>query len=590
MNATDQRLPIASTSQTFSGMRALLFAHPAQAVATIVTLGIGVLAATTAPWLVGAMVDSIGRGGENFGALAAALVMALVVSAVVTWVGRVLLAGVVQRAVQDLRESAFRTALTQPSERLEAAGTGDLVARLSGDIRAIGAVVSTALPAFVTALLTTVLSVAGMGLLDWRLGAAALAASPLQYFALRRFLRQSAPVYREHRAAQAARGQRLIETVRGADTVRALRAERAHLKGLATVSERVIHLELRATHVRNTFYGRLNLAELVGLVAVLFTGFLLVRNDEITLGMATAAALYFLGLFDPIGTLLGTVDDLQDAGASLARLFGLTGMQAVEDPTEPFRRATGRIELHNVSHGYRPGAVDLSSITVTIAAGARVAIVGTSGAGKSSLAKVAAGLLRPDAGTVLLDGTPVLDVHPRHLRKNIAMVSQEPHVFSGTIREDLRLFAPSSSDARLEATITALRGEWIDMLPDGLDTPVGAGGYPLTPSQMQHLALIRLALTDAPVVILDEATAEAGSGDGERLDQAVESIIRGRTSITIAHRLTHAVRADRILVMENGAIVQDGAHGTLIQLDGPYARLWQAHQSGRAAASRADRE
>ena len=589
MTATDGTLPIASTRETLRGMARLVMVRPAHSIGTLGVLGVGVCAATTVPWLVGLMVDSMTDGGRGFVLLISLLLGALSVSAVVTWAGRVMLAGTVQRAVRDLRETAFSTALAQSSSRLEAAGTGDLVARLSGDIQAISAVVSTALPAFLTALMTTVLSLAGMGLLDYRLALAALVAAPLQFLALRRFLRQSGPVYRAHRAAQATRGQRLIETIRGADTVRALRVERGHLDGLASASQGVIGHELRATHVRNLFYGRLNLAELIGLTAVLVTGFLLVRDGTVTLGAATAGALYFLGLFDPIGTLLGTVDDLQDAGASLARLFGLTSMPSPSAPRAPLPRASGRIDLNHVSHGYRPGAADLCDITLTISPGERVAIVGASGAGKSTLAKIAAGLIPPDSGTVRLDGVLLADWHPRHLRANIAMISQEPHVFSGTLRDDLRLIAPSATDERLHAVIADLGEDWTRSLPSGLDTVIGAGGFALTPAQMQLLALTRLALTAAPVVILDEATAEAGSGDGDRLDHAVEQIIRARTSIVIAHRLTHAVRADRVLVMENGEVVQDGPHSALITVDGPYRSLWRAHQAGVDAANDAKR-
>jgi len=578
VTATDGRLPIATSAQTMRGVGALLLARPLVTVATVGILGLGVLASVTAPWIVGAMIDSFGRADGGFWPLAALLVAALVASAVVTWGGRVLLAGTVQRAVRQLRETAFATALAQSSHRLEAAGTGDLVSRLSGDIRAVGDVVSTALPAFITALMTTVLSLAGLGLLDYRLAAAALVASPLQYLALRSFLRRSGPVYRAHRSAQAVRGQRLIETVRGADTVRALRSERARLDDLASASRTVIDLELRATHVRNTFYGRLNAAELLGLSAVLVTGFLLVRFDGLSLGAATAAALYFVGLFDPIGTLLGTVDDLQDAGASLARLIGITRMPTAAEPVAPSARASGRIELRGVSHSYRPHRTDLVDVTLTIEPGERVAVVGASGAGKSTLAKIAAGLLIPDSGTAALDGRALGDWHPRHLRSSIAMISQELHVFSGTIRDDLRLFAPAATDEQLTALIADLGDEWTRSLPGGLDTLVGAGGYELTPAQTQHLALARLALTDAPVVILDEATAEAGSDDGERLDCAVERIVRGRTSIVIAHRLSHAVRADRVLVMDGGRIVQDGPHAQLVAVDGPYSRLWKAHR------------
>ncbi|MWV50712.1 ATP-binding cassette domain-containing protein [Rathayibacter sp. VKM Ac-2803] len=566
-------LPVASASRTFRVTVSAVTARPAVAVATLVVLATGVAASAAPPWLIGRLIDDVDRGGGSIAVLLIALVAALLVGAVVTWIGRVLLAGIVQRAIGELREGAFEAALAQPTGRLEAAGTGDLVSRLSGDVRAVGDVVSSALPAFVTALLTTVVTTAGLGLIDGRLALAALVASPLQLWALRSFLRRSGPVYRAHRAAQGVRAQRLIETTRGADTVRALRAERLRLDDLDAVSRAVIGLELRAARVRAAFYGRLNAGELVGVSAVLVTGFLLVAHDGLSVGAATAAALYFLGLFDPIGTLLGTVDELQDAGASLARLVGVLDLPTPADAVGSRERAEGRLELRGVSHRYRPGRPDLDDITLTIEPRERVAIVGASGAGKSTLAKVVAGLLAPDSGTVLLDDRPIDGRHPDELRASIAMISQELHVFSGTIRDDLRLFDPEATDARLSAV---LGDKWIRSLPDGLDTVVGAGGAELSPARTQYLALARLALADTPVVILDEATAEAGSEDGDLLDRAVERIVRGRTGIVVAHRLAQAERADRVLVMADGRIVQDGTHVQLLAVDGPYAELWRS--------------
>lgn len=557
-------LPIASTRETLRSTGALLVRHPWRCAAAVAALAAGVGIAMAGPWLVGAMVDAIDGETARFWTLAVLLAVSAILAALIGWAGRVLLAGVTRRAVRSLRETAFAAALSQPSGVLEAAGSGDLIGRLSGDVRAIGAVVSTALPAFLTALFTAVLSVVGLGVLDWRLAVAALVAMPLQVFSLRSFLRRSGPVYRRHRAAQAQRGQQLIETVRGADTVRALRTEVDHLQQLSQRSEQAIGLELRATSLRNTFYGRLNVAEFLGLAAVLGAGFLLVRSGTITLGAATAAALYYLGLFNPIGTLLGTVDDLQDAGASLARLFGLTSLPT--PPTDHQATGPGSIELQEVRFGYRPGTTDLDDVSLTIPAGQRVAIVGESGAGKSTLAKMTVGLFRPETGRVCWDGSELGGPAA------VAMVSQETHVFAGTVRDDLTLFA-RRADLTVQEVVEKYGADWIFRLPDGLDTPVGAGGHPLTAGQTQHLALLRLALTDCPVVVLDEATAEAGSDDADLLDTTADLVTRGRTALVIAHRLSQAIVADRVLVMSAGRIIEDGPPSLLLEVGGPFARL-----------------
>lgn len=576
---SDQKLPIAARGDTARGLAAALGRRPRLAAAALVMLCAGVGAALLAPWIIGMMVDDIVAGGASLLPFGLALAGSIAAGAVLTWTGRVLLARLGQATVRDVREGAFRTALAQPSARIEAAGTGDLVARLSGDVRAVGQVVEDALPAFLTALFGIVLSLLGLGLMDWRFALAALLVAPIQYFALRWFLRRSAPVYRDHRVIVAERGQRTIEAVRGADTVRALRAEEHHLERIAESSAEAIALEVRATRVRNDFNVFLNGAELVGLAAVLTVGYLLVTGGEVELGAATSAALYFLGLFGPMGSLLYRIDDLQDAGASLARLFGVIGMSTppARDPGHASRPGgpRGAIEVDGLSFGYRAGRSDLDAVALSVAPGERIAIVGASGAGKTTLARVLAGALPVGEGAVRHDGRGIEEWHPHDLRDAVVMLSQEPHVFAGTVRDDLALFS-DADDERMRAVIAQLGAEWILRLPEGLDTEIGEAGHPLTPGQAQHLALVRVALSAASVVILDEATAEAGSADSEVLDLASLGAIGDRTGLVIAHRLSQAATADRILVMQHGRVVQSGSHDELAAVPGPYAELWRA--------------
>lgn len=572
---TDAKLPVATRADTARGLLAALGRQRLLVTPALLALCAGVGAGLLAPWIIGLMVDDIVGGGRSLLPYGLTLAGALVLAAALTWVGRVLLARLGQETIREVREAAFRSALAQPAARIEAAGTGDLVARLSGDVRAVGRVVEEALPAFLSALFGIVLSLLGLGLLDPRFALAALLAAPVQYFALRRFLRRSAPVYREHRAVVAERGQRTIEAVRGVDTVLALRAEEKHLDGIAIASEQAIGLEVTATRVRNDFNVFLNLAELVGLSAVLVTGYLLVTSGAVELGAATAAALYFLALFGPMGSLLFRIDELQDAGASLSRLFGVIGLPVPRPRDAVARRGRGAIEVERLSFGHRPGSRDLDDVSMSAAAGDMVAVVGASGAGKTTLARVLVGALPAGEGAVRHDGISIDEWHPHDLRDAVVMLSQEPHVFAGTVRDDLALFGEADEE-RMRAVIERLGAEWILALPDGLDTVVGESGLPLTPGQAQHLALVRVALSDASVVILDEATAEAGSADSEMLDRAAVAAIDGRTGIVIAHRLSQAEHADRILVMQDGRVVQSGTHAELVAATGPYADLWAA--------------
>ncbi|MHC9045521.1 ABC transporter ATP-binding protein [Microbacterium saperdae] len=575
VHATGLKLPIASRRDTVRGLLATLRRRRGLVVLALLTLCAGVGAALAAPWIIGRMVDDIVAGGGSLLGSGLALAGSLTLGALLTWGGRVLLARLGQATVREVRESAFRTALAQPTARIEAAGTGDLVARLSGDVRAVGQVVEEALPAFLTALFGVALSLAGMGLLDWRFAVAALVAAPLQSFSLRWFLRRSAPVYRAHRVVVAERSQRTIEAVRGVDTVLALRTEEKHLERIAEASEEGIALEVRATQVRNDFNVFLNAAELLGLAAVLMVGYVLVTRGDVELGAASAAALYFLGLFGPMGTLLFRIDDLQDAGASLARLFGVIGMPSPQEREHVATPRRGAIDVHGLGFSHRPAQHDLDAVSLSAAPGEKIAVVGASGAGKTTLARVLAGALPVQEGLVRHDGVGIEDWHPHDLRDTVAMLSQEPHVFAGTVRDDLCLFSDADDD-RLQLAIEQVGAGWILRLPDGLDTVIGEAGHPLTPGQAQHLALVRVALSEASVVILDEATAEAGSVDAALLDGAALAAIGARTGVVIAHRLSQAVTADRILVMRDGRVVQSGTHEGLAAMPGPYAELWAA--------------
>lgn len=572
---TEEKLPIASGRDTARGLLAALGRRRGLTIMALVTLCAGVGAALVAPWIIGLMVDDITRGGGSLLPYGLALVGSLTVGAALTWAGRVLLARLGQGTIREVREAAFRTALAQPTARIEAAGTGDLVARLSGDVRAVGQVVEEALPAFLAALFGVVLSLAGMGLLDGRFALAALLAAPVQYFSLRWFLRRSAPVYRRHRAVVAERGQRTIEAVRGVDTVLALRTEEQHLERIAEASEQAIELEVKATKVRNDFNVFLNGAELVGLSAVLVVGYVLVADGQVGLGAATAAALYFLGLFGPMGTFLFRIDELQDAGASLARLFGVIGLPSPTPREGVAASRRGAIDVQDLGFAHRPGQRDLDAVSMSAEPGEKIAVVGASGAGKTTLARVLAGALPYAEGTVRHDEVDIEAWHPHDLRDAVVMLTQEPHVFAGSIRDDLALFSDADEE-EMRREIDQLGAGWILALPDGLDTVVGEAGLPLTPGQTQHLALVRVALAAASVVILDEATAEAGSADAELLDQAALAAIGDRTGIVIAHRLSQAVTADRILVMQDGRVVQSGTHDELVAAAGPYAELWAA--------------
>ena len=436
-------------------------------------------------------------------------------------------------------------------------------------------------PALLTAGITTVLTFGGILLLDWRLALAALCCLPPQYVALRSLLRTALPAQRRAREAADDRSAHLLETAQGADTVRALGRTHRHVATATGRSRRSMAWALRLSLLSTRFFGRLNGGELLGLAAILTAGFFLVRADAVTIGAASAAALYFHRLFDTFNILLGRFNDAQAAVIATARVVGVANL-----PAEPARAAATPdgldIRVRDAGYAYVPGEPVLDGVDLDIPQGHHVALVGASGAGKSTLAALIAGVHQPTGGQVLIGGVPIGVLPEDHRRRTVMLLSQETHVFAGPLAADLRLAAPHATDDDLIAALDRTDAwPWVRALPDGLATHVGDGGHRLTATQAQQIALTRLVLADPPVAILDEATADAGSAGARVLDRAAAAALTGRTALIVAHRLTQARAADEILVLTGGRVVERGPHARLATANGPYARLWSAWSAAR---------
>ncbi|MFT3889327.1 MAG: ABC transporter ATP-binding protein [Arachnia sp.] len=539
------------------------------------------------PLVLGALVDDLGRGQggvpEVFWWQVAALTGAAVASGGVAWAGGVALARVAETTIAELREAYVTAALDLPRSTVEAVGTGDVVTRASDDIAQISETLPDVVPKLAISCFTIALVAAGLGSLNpWFLAGFALTV-PVYALTVRWYLRTAPEVYQADRAAQSVRGQRILGALAQLPTVVAYGRERPVLSQIDAATWETVRWSMRGRIVQNRLFGRLNVAEALGLFAVLGIGVWLASTRAVTPGDATAAALLFLRTMGPISALLFVMDDLQSALAALGRVVGVIGAAprggGAEDIDEaPSGSATPvdgvAVAVDDVHHAYRPGVPVLEEVSLELGRGEVVAVVGATGSGKTTLASLIAGVHRPSRGRI--------DV--RVPERAVMTVTQETHVFAGTLRENLTIARPEVDDARLVEALRATHAEnWVGALPDGVDTVVGHGGHALTAAQAQQLALARLLLADPEVVLLDEATAEAGSADTGTLDAAAAAVIRGRTALVIAHRLSQAEAADRVVVLEAGRIVESGPHADLVAAGGHYAALWEAWSGpGRA--------
>lgn len=598
-------LPTATPARTRAAVRELVRTRRGLAVAgfatMIVATGVGLLVQP----LLGRIVDIVAdhRPPGDITLPVVLLVLVALAQGATTALGLSLVSRLGETVLARLRERFVEKALRLPLEQVEKAGAGDLTARVTRDVSVVGEAVRDALPELARSLLAIALTLAAMAALDWRFFLAALIAVPVQASTARWYVRNAVPLYARQRIATGSQQQQLLDTIAGAGTVRAFRLEEEHTERVTRRSSAAVELTLRGVRLVLDFYNRLHIAEYAGLAAVLVTGFLLVRGGSVSIGTATAAALYFHSLFTPVNAALVLLDDAQSATAALARLVGVADQPSPEPEkpeaekseaekrahaprprtaAEAEAKAGGTVTVTGIRHAYEPGRPVLHDVDLTLRAGERVALVGPSGAGKTTLAKLIAGVHLPTAGSVRVTtngagesgaGVPV------------ALVTQETHVFAGPLADDLRLARADATDDELRTALTAVAAlDWAEALPEGLDTVVGEGGHRLTSAQVQQLALARLVLADPPVAVLDEATAEAGSTGARLLEQAADRAVDGRTALVVAHRLTQVATAERIVVMDGGRIVESGTHDELCAAAGVYASLWEAWSGTRTTA------
>jgi ABC-type multidrug transport system fused ATPase/permease subunit len=571
-------LPIADTRDVRRYAVSLARKHPRRLWIAVFLHVLAAVAGLAAPRLIGDLVEAVATGTtvSYVDKTVAAIAGFLLAQTVLTRYARYLSFALGETVLAELREDFVAQSLALPVSTVERAGTGDLLTRTSRDIEALGWSARFAVPETIIALVTTVFSVGACLLVGAWVLVPLLVAVPVLWGSSRWYLRRARAGYLRESASYALINADLAETAEGARTVDALGLGRRRLDRIDADILESYNAERYTLWLRTMFFPAAEIGYLLPTVATLLVGGWLHSKGEASLGDVTAATLYVQALIDPVDRLLSWLDELQIGQASLARLLGIANVP--DDRTVGARKPVDEhILASEVRFAYTERDV-LKGIDLHVSPGERLAMVGPSGAGKSTLGRLLAGIHPPRHGSVTVGSVPMTELPLDDLRGHVALVTQEHHVFVGTLRDNLALAVDDiESDERLRGALAAVDAlAWVDSLPAGLDTPVGSAGMQLSPAQAQQIALARLVLADPHTLVLDEATSLIDPRAARHLERSLAAVLHGRTVVAIAHRLFTAHDADRVAVVEDGRIAEIGSHDELIDSDGSYAALWRS--------------
>lgn len=485
-----------------------------------------------------------------------------------------------QRVLLTLRQRIYRH-----FQRLDIAfhdryTSGRVVSRSTNDVEAIQDMLQTGFDGLITAVLTLGGTAVLLIVLDVHLGLVCLAAFPILVGLIWWFRTQSGKVYLRVRESAALVIVQFVETMTGIKAVQAYRREPRNQEIFGDVADQYRDVNERAFKLLAIFMPGVKLVGNVTTGLVLLYGGYRVLHGEMTIGTLAAFLLYLRMFFEPMQEISQFFNTFQSAAAALEKIAGVLAQRpAIEDPAEPvaLKSVDGHIAFRDVAFSYVPDRPVLPGLTLDVPAGQTVALVGTTGAGKTTIAKLIARFYDPTSGAVTLDGVDLRDLRQSELRRHVVMVTQENVVFEGTVADNIRFGRPEATDAEVRAAAEAVGADrFIAGLPQGYDTDVAKRGGRLSAGQRQLIAFARAFLADPAVLILDEATSSLDIPSERLVQRALETVLADRTALVIAHRLSTVRIADRVLVLEHGQVVEDGPPDELVADDGRYAALHRA--------------
>ena len=517
-----------------------------------------------------------------------ALVLLAVVKPFVVRAQTLLAATGGERYLASLRTAAFDKLQVLPLGFFEQERTGVLVSRLTSDVQALDEFLREALVEVVGSGLQILLTAIVLVFLSPKLALVSLVALPLLLGSSWAFHHSAGEAYHAIRDRVAETLTVLQEGLTGVRVVQSFRREQQTIETYEPHSEAQIRAWRRASFVNIRLFTMIPMAQTIALVTVLLVAATMYDHGEISTGTIAAFLLYLVQLFDPIARFSEWLGEFRQGLAALGKIVGLmrTESAVAERPGAVELPATGAVELRDVTFGYAGGPPVVRGVSLRLDPGEHVALVGVTGAGKSTLAKLLTRQYDPQRGSVSLGGIDLRDGTLESLRHRIVMLPQEGHLFSGTIADNVRLAQPEASDEKVVRALDEIGAlTRFEALPDGIHTDVQTRGVRLSAGERQLVGIARVALADPAVIVLDEATSSLDPATEAAVEQALAAVVAGRTVIIIAHRLSTAERADRVVVMDNGRVVEVASHDDLVEQGERYARLWASWQAGIAAGT-----